>query len=141
MKFHKPLAFLACLGASIALLPSGTAYALADANIDPGTSDGRPLSATAFGEVLARNADGTTEIAWGCAALAPGDTASTWVRCSLVVNGSNFRNLSQQLAGPAAAASTVSFNVPSGSYSICYRADAAYVTGDSKPLPIKCFGI
>jgi hypothetical protein len=138
------LASTAALAAalSLAVAHPASANVAVDATIDDGSSDLRPLSVTAQGNVLTRNADGTRNIAYGCVSNGAGDIVAINVRCVIRVDGANVSEAETTLpgaGGAASAAANAALSVPNGTtYQVCFRATGYYINGDRKDLNSKC---
>jgi hypothetical protein len=133
----------AALGAalSVAIASPASANTAADATIDLGSSDLRPLSVTAQADVLTRNANGTRNMTYGCVANGAGDIVAINVRCVIRVDGVNVSEAETTLpaAGAGAtAAANAALSVPPGRTEICFRATGYYINGDRKDLNSKC---
>lgn len=144
MQLVKPLATLA---GTTALLVGTAVPAFANATVgtptvDAGAGDLRPLSASGSAIVLARNANGTLNIAYNCVANGAGDIVAINVSCSLARNGVNLDSSSTTLPGAGGAASAAAnavLSAPgSGRYEVCFVATGYYVNGQSKSLPTGC---
>jgi hypothetical protein len=134
----------AALAAALSLALASPASAVGvtvGENVDSGGSDLRPFSNAATAGKTTRNANGTSNVVYGCVTNGAGDIVAINVRCVLRVDGVNVSEAETTLpgaGGAASAAANAALSVKPGFLEVCWRSTAYYINGDRKDLNSVC---